>query len=153
MSISEEQVQNVLMAEDDDDDFELFSEVIRNLSLKVFLTRAENGDVLMKILHEEVPDMLFLDILMPCRNGKDCLHEIRSHKKFDNLPIIVYTSLRDFDTIEFCYRKGTNLFVYKPHSYGELVQVIERIFSMNWKSMRYYPTLSNFVLNPSMPSL
>jgi response regulator RpfG family c-di-GMP phosphodiesterase len=149
---SEEQVRNVLIAEDDDEDFELFSEVIQNLSLKVFLARAPNGDVLMKILHQEVPDMLFLDILMPCKNGKDCLHEIRAHKKFDELPIIVYSSVRDLETIEFCYRKGTNLFVYKPHTYAELVQTIERIFSMNWKKVRYYPTRSNFVFNPSMLS-
>lgn len=149
---SEEQVQSVLMAEDDDDDFVLFSDVIRDLSLKVFLTRAENGEVLMRILHEKVPDMLFLDILMPCKNGKDCLHEIRSNRKFDELPIIVYTSLQDFETIEFCYRKGTNLFVYKPQTYADLVKTIERIFAMNWKKVRYYPTLSNYVLNPSMLS-
>lgn len=149
MTELEEQVRNVLMAEDDDDDFELFSEVIRNLSLKVLLARAQNGDVLMKILHEEVPDILFLDILMPCKNGKDCLHEIRSNKKFDDLPIIVYTSVRDLETVEFCYRKGTNMFVYKPHTYGELVQTIERIFTMNWKQVRYYPSLSNFVFDPS----
>src|ERR1700750_1154014 len=114
MAELEEQVQNVLLAEDDDDDYELFLEVIKDLSLQVLLTRAEDGDVLMRILHEKVPDMLFLDIMMPCKNGKDCLLEIRSHKKFDNLPIVVYTSLRDFDTVEFCYRRGTNLFVYKP---------------------------------------
>ena len=58
------------MAEDDDDDFELFSEVIRDLSLKIFLARARNGEVLMKILHEDVPDMLFLDILMPCKMAR-----------------------------------------------------------------------------------
>jgi len=148
MTESEEHVQNVLLAEDDDDDYELFLEVIKDLSLKVLLTRAENGDVLMRILHEKVPDMLFLDIMMPCKNGKDCLLEIRTHKKFDNLPIIVYTSLRDFETIEFCYRRGTNLFVQKPYSYSELVEVIEQIFSINWKEMRYYPRFSNFVLNP-----
>lgn len=144
----EERGQNVLMAEDDDEDFDLFSEATRELSLKMILTRAENGEVLMKILHDTVPDMLFLDILMPCRDGKDCLHEIRSHKKFDDLPIIVYTSLKDFETIEFCYRKGTNLYVYKPHSFGELTEVIGKIFSMNWKKIKYYPKLSDFVLNP-----
>ena len=148
MTGTERQVQNVLLAEDDDDDYELFVEVIKDLSLKVLLTRAENGDVLMRILHEKVPDMLFLDIMMPCKDGKDCLLEIRTHKKFDNLPIVVYTSLRDFDTIEFCYRRGTNLFVQKPYTYAELIEVMEQIFSINWTEMRYYPTRSKFVLNP-----
>lgn len=141
---------SVLMAEDDDEDFGLFSDAIRELSLKVFLTRAKNGDVLMKILHEKIPDILLLDILMPCLDGKDCLHEIRSHRKFDNLPIIVYTSLKDFETIEFCYRKGTNLYVCKPHSFADLTDVIGKIFSTNWKKVSYYPKLSDFVLNPSV---
>jgi response regulator RpfG family c-di-GMP phosphodiesterase len=146
---SEDQVQNVVIAEDDNEDFELFSEVLSNLASEILLRRAENGEVLMKLLHEEVPDMLFIDVVMPCLDGKECLQEIRSHKKFDNLPIIVYSSMRDTETVEFCYRKGTNLFVLKPHSYKELVDVIEKIFSMNWKKMRYYPQFSNFILNPS----
>ncbi|MEJ7645560.1 MAG: response regulator [Chryseolinea sp.] len=146
---SEEQVRNVVMAEDDNEDFELFSEVLSGLPLEVFLRRAENGEVLMKILHEEIPDILFIDLVMPCLDGKECLHEIRSHKKFDNLPIIVYTSMRDVETVEFCYRKGTNLFVLKPHSFTELVDIIEKIFSMNWKKVRYYPQLSNFIMNPT----
>jgi len=137
------------MAEDDNEDFELFSEVLAGLPVEVFLRRAENGEVLMKILHEDIPDILFLDIVMPCLDGKECLHEIRSHKKFDHLPIIVYSSMRDVGTVEFCYRKGTNLFVLKPHSYTELVEIIEKIFSMDWKKVRYYPQLSHFILNPS----
>ena len=145
----EDQVRNVVMAEDDNEDFELFSEVLAGLPLEILLRRAENGEVLMKILHEDIPDILFIDIVMPCLDGKECLHEIRAHKKFDNLPIIVYTSMRDVETVEFCYRKGTNLFVLKPHSFKELVDIIEKIFSMNWKKVRYYPQLSNFILNPS----
>ena len=149
MAELDEQVRNILMAEDDDDDFELFADAINELSLRIFLTRAENGDVLMKILHEKLPDMLFLDIIMPYRNGKDCLQEIRENRRFDNLPIIVYSGLKDFDTVEFCFRKGTNLYVYKPHTYAELVEVIQKIFAINWKQVKYYPTRSEYVLNPN----
>lgn len=141
-------IQHVLMAEDDDEDFDLLTDAINELSIEVSLTRAENGDVLMKMLHREIPDMLFLDILMPCRDGKDCLREIRADKKFDNLPIIVYTSLKDIETEEFCYRKGTHLLVYKPHSFSELTGVVQRIFSLNWRKVRNFPKRSDFVLNP-----
>jgi len=141
--------QSVLLAEDDQDDFDLFVEVIDNLSIKVSLQRAENGDVLIRMLHERIPDILFLDILMPCKDGRDCLLEIRKHKIFDHLPIIVYTSLRDPATIEFCYRQGTSLFVFKPDTYSELMQIIEKVFATNLKTVRYYPSFDNYVLNPS----
>ncbi len=148
MAAMEEKVKRVVMAEDDSDDFQIVAEAIRDLSLEVLLTRAENGDVLMKMLNKELPDVLLLDMIMPLKNGKDCLLEIRQNKKFDNLPIIVYSGLRDFETIEFCFRKGTNMYVYKPHTYSELVEVMEKIFAMNWKQMKYYPKRSDFVLNP-----
>ncbi len=148
MAELDEEVKNVLMAEDDNEDFEIFAEAVRELSLQILLTRAENGEVLMKILHERLPDMLFLDILMPCKNGKDCLLEIRENRKFDDLPIIVYSGLRDFETVEFCFRKGTNMFVYKPHSFSELIDIVQKIFAINWSKVKYYPRRADFVLNP-----
>lgn len=143
-----EEMRNVLVAEDDDEDFELFAEAVRDLSLKIILQRASNGDVLMKVLHEKIPDMLFLDILMPCKDGKECVHEIRSDKKFDDLPIIVYSSVNDLNAIEFFYRQGTNLYVLKPQTYRELVTALEKIFCLDWKKVHYYPKYADFVLNP-----
>src|SRR5687767_12955151 len=107
-----EEIQDVLIAEDDIDDFEVLQEVLNNLSLQIIVNHAENGDVLMKIIHEKIPDMLFLDLVLPCKNGKTCIQEIRADKKFDNLPIIVYSTLRDPESIEFCFRSGSNLYVH-----------------------------------------
>ncbi|MDH7460203.1 response regulator [Chitinophagaceae bacterium 26-R-25] len=137
---------NVLIAEDDDDDYLIFSLAIEELSFRVILSRAENGDVLMKMLNENNPDLLFLDILMPCRDGRQCIKEIRADSKFDSLPIIVYSSLKDMETIEFCYRAGSNLYAVKPSSLKDVKQALERIFSVDWKKMLYYPPLSQFVI-------
>ena len=143
-----EEELHVLMAEGDKDDFDILADAIEKVPVKVILTRAENGDVLMKLIHDKIPDLLFLDIILPYRDGRDCIREIRSDKKFDNLPIIVYTSIKDLDTIEFCYRWGTNLFVHKPQTYSEIADIIRKIFSVNWKKMQYYPSRNEFVLNP-----
>lgn len=143
-----EEELHVLMAEGDKDDFDILADAIEKVPVKVMLTRAENGDVLMKLIHDKIPDLLFLDIILPCRDGRDCIREIRSDKKFDNLPIIVYTSIKDLDAIEFCYRWGTNLFVHKPQTYSEIADIVRKIFSVNWKKMQYYPSRNEFVLNP-----
>jgi CheY-like chemotaxis protein len=138
----------VLLAEDDDDDFFVFSLAIEELSFKVILTRAENGDILMRLLDEKNPDILFLDIMMPCRDGRQCLKEIRANRKFDSLPIIMYTSLHDLETIEFSYREGSNLFAIKPSSLMALKDVLERVFSIDWKKLLYFPPVSKFVITP-----
>lgn len=139
---------DVVIADDDIDDFKFLSSAIAELELTVVITRAENGEVLIKVLNERIPDILFLDILMPIKDGKECLKEIRSNKRFDSLPIIMYTSLRDLETIEFCYREGSNLYICKPNTYRELLQVLKRLFSIDWKKMIYYPPLSQYVMKP-----
>jgi len=138
----------VLLAEDDDDDYLIFSLAVDDItSVRVELKRAENGDILMRLLDEKHPDLLFLDLLMPCRDGRQCIREIRSNSKFDSLPIIVYSSMSDLESIEFCYREGTNLFARKPSSLSDLKSILEKIFAMDWKRMLYYPPMSQFVIN------
>ena len=139
---------HVLLAEDDDEDYFIFSLAIRELSIKVVLTRAENGDILLQLLDEKNPDIVFLDLLMPCKDGRTCLKEIRANKKYDTVPIVVYSSLNDLKSIEFCYREGSNLYAIKPSTLQELKSVLEKIFSIDWKKMLYFPPRSKFVVNP-----
>ena len=138
---------HILLAEDDEDDYFIFSLAVQELSIRVMLSRAENGDILLKLLDEKIPDLLFLDLLMPCRDGRTCIKEIRANAKYDTLPIIVYSSMRDVNNIQFCYREGGNLYVFKPSSLPELKDVLERILSIDWKNMMYYPPLSGFVIS------
>jgi CheY-like chemotaxis protein len=147
MRLNPEIPTNILVAEDDDDDYLIFSIAIRETSHTYVLKRAENGEILLKLLSDEQPDILFLDLLMPCSDGKQCLKEIRANKKYDNLPVIVYSSLNDFENIEYCYREGSNLYIIKPNSIADLKSVLERILSIDWKRTLYFPQKSQFVIN------
>jgi CheY-like chemotaxis protein len=139
---------HVLLGEDDDDDYYVFSLAIAEISFKVLLTRAEDGEKLLKLLDEKTPDVLFLDLMMPCKDGPECLKEIRRNKKYDKLPIIIYSSLSDLKNIEMCYRNGANLYAIKPSSYEDLKSILERVLSVDWKKVLYFPSLSQFVLRP-----
>ena len=146
MNVRPEDPTHVLLAEDDDEDYFIFSLAIKELTIKVILTRAENGDILLQLLDEKNPDIVFLDLLMPCKDGRTCLKEIRANKKYDSVPIVVYSSLNDLKTIEFCYREGSNLYAIKPSTLQELKTVLEKIFSIDWKKMLYFPPRSKFVV-------
>lgn len=147
MNLVNEQATNILLAEDDDDDYYVFSLAVEEVSYAVVLSRAENGEILMKLLDEKTPDILFLDLLMPCQDGRQCLRAIRSNQKYDHLPVIIYSSLTDLINVEYCYREGSNLFVIKPTTITELKDMLERILSIDWKRTLYYPTKAKFVLN------
>lgn len=148
MTRNEAHARHILLAEDDDDDYLIFTVAIQDTKLAVAITRAENGDELMKLLEESIPDILFLDLEMPCKDGKQCLKEIRSNQKYDELPIILYTSYREPGSVEFCFRQGANLYVIKPSSISELSEILRRILTIDWKQLMYFPPKSEFVINP-----
>lgn len=144
----QENEKHVLIAEDDDDDYLIFSLAIAETKVAVGLTRARDGENLMKVLSEQIPDILFLDMQMPCKNGRECLKEIRGNRRYDDLPIIIFSSFTDPNTIEYCFREGSNLYTIKPNSISELTEILRRILIVDWKKAMYYPRQSEFVINP-----
>ena len=151
MSLTDPKPTNVLIAEDDDDDFFIFSVAISETNFTVILRRAEDGELLMQLLKEQLPDILFLDMLMPCKDGKQCLLEIRSDRRYDNLPIVVYSALEDLETVEYAYRQGSNLFTIKPNSIEDLKEALQRILSIDWKKTMYFPQKSEFIIGRRIP--
>ena len=146
MSEEMEYSKRLMLAEDNDDDFLIFSVAIKESKLAVALSRAVNGEIFMDMLRMELPDVLFLDLYLPYKSGKQCIREIRADRRYDNLPIIVYTGIKDVNDVEFCYREGANLYIHKPSSLKDLVEIIKRILSINWQKTLYYPERSKFVL-------
>ena len=146
------ELTKVMIAEDDQDDYEFFTHAIDELSLSVVITRAENGDVLLQLLDTEIPDLLFLDLFLPRKDGRHCLREIRANKKYDLLPVIIYSSFHDPNSIEFTFLEVANIFVIKPASFNELREILKRIFSIEWKKALSYPALPDFVINKALGS-
>src|SRR5688500_1482752 len=97
---------NVLLAEDDRDDVFVFELALKELPDTIALKVAWDGEQLFELLKESLPDILFLDINIPCRDGLGCIMEIRKDKKFDNMPVIMYTSMKERKYIDECYQNG-----------------------------------------------
>ena len=136
----------ILIGEDDDDDYLIFSLAVEETSFKVLLSRAIDGQMVLTQLEKELPDILFLDLNLPVKDGRECLKEIRANHNFDALPVIIYTSYEDLTNIEFCYREGSNLYAIKPSSVSDLRQILERILSIDWRKIKYFPPRTEFVM-------
>jgi DNA-binding response OmpR family regulator len=138
--------EDILLAEDDPDDVFFFSMALNNVLITAKLRHADNGDKLFEELKKNIPDLLFLDIQMPCRDGMDCIREIRQNKRYDSMPVILLTSLSHTEMVESSYRIGANFFIAKTAAINELADKIRRILSIDWKSNMVYPTLEQYVV-------
>jgi FOG: CheY-like receiver len=137
---------DVLLAEDDMDDVEIFGWALKEAEIPHSLRHAEDGDRLFVLLKEKVPYILFLDIKMPCKDGISCIKEIRKNPDYDNLPVVMYSSHVRTDYIDAAYRSSANYYLPKVSSVKETVVHLKRIFSVDWRSYQHYPVREEFVL-------
>jgi CheY-like chemotaxis protein len=109
----------------------------------------KDGEELMQQLvndRSETPDLIFLDINMPRRNGFECLSDIRQDQKLKQLPVIIYSTSRDTALISWMYNSGANLYLCKPTDFQQLKAAIQKVIEMDWKTRTPYPPLEHFVL-------
>jgi CheY-like chemotaxis protein len=149
MALIGKQSLNILLADDDVEDREIFTSAIKELSSDVEVRTSVNGKELMEMLHNEdspLPDILFLDLNMPFKNGQECLHEIRSTERLRKLPVIIYSTSASREYIDQTYNSGANYYLPKPDSFRDLKLIAEKIFSLDW-SDHSRPQKEKFVLS------
>ena len=130
--ISQRPINSIVLADDDRDDHEFFKEALREIAPSVSLSIVEDGDELLKLLNHYIPDFIFLDLDMPCKNGLECLTAIRSNRNLEAIPIVIFSSTSRPANIDTAYVLGADLFFIKPSSYSDLVSSIKAILSLNW---------------------
>lgn len=137
---------HVLLVDDDSEESYLFNEALEHAHLNIRLSRAIDGNDLMAyLLREAPPDLVFMDINMPYKDGLEALTEIRNNPKFKNLPLIIYSTTKNENSINACYEKGADLFVIKPDDFDELMHVVEKVCTYDWKNYTK-PSRENFVV-------
>lgn len=73
------------------------------------------------------PKLVLLDLKMPKLDGLQVLQRIRSDKRTQYQPIVIFTSSNERDDILNSYRLGANSFVRKPIDFDEYASAIHLI--------------------------
>lgn len=124
---------HILFADDDNDDREFFTEVMTETVPESVITAVNNGSRLMQMISDgsrPLPDIIFLDLNMPCKNGLECLKEIKKMQKLKNIPIVMYSTSSNRSDVENAYKEGANLYVKKPNTYAEMKKIAHKVTAL-----------------------
>lgn len=152
MSTSQKIAKKIFLTDDDADDCLLFSEALQEVAgdSQTQLTIASDGVKLMQVLDQTVPpapEIIFLDLNMPRKNGFECLDEIRNDPKLKDIPVVIFSTSSNKDVVERTYQQGANYYICKPQSYSVLKQTIAFVLSLDNQSLYNRPLREQFVIN------
>jgi CheY-like chemotaxis protein len=139
----------ILLADDDEDDRSMLREAIENVRVDCSLHNVDDGEKLMDYLSQcngNTPNLIFLDLNMPKKNGIECLMEIRANQKFNDTAIAIYSTSSTKKDITSAFLAGANIYIRKPNDFVALQKIVAETLSVNWQYHTTRLKMENFVM-------
>jgi CheY-like chemotaxis protein len=137
---------DILMVEDNPADVRLTVEAFRECKVRNTLHVARDGVEALSFLRRQDPfvdavrpDLIFLDLNLPRKNGREVLAEIKADPQLKRIPVVVLTTSSSESDISRSYDLHANCYVVKPVDLDEYIKVIHHIEGFWLKSVTYSP--------------
>lgn len=120
-----------MIIDDDSDDRFFFKEAVltKILNSAVCLEAYDGADALSQLRKaEQLPNFIFLDVNMPCMDGRECLKQLKRDGKLKHIPVIMYSTYFSEESINEFLKLGASSYFNKATDMNELpAQIMEAI--------------------------
>ncbi|MES2623269.1 MAG: response regulator [Patescibacteria group bacterium] len=128
-----EKPQDVKVMIVDDDHFILNMYRIKFEHCGFDLKLASNGQEALDIARGGyVPDVLFIDVIMPVMGGIEFLETIRKEKLFEHVPVVVLTNQSQAHDIDVARKLGIHSYIVKATTVpSDIVEEVNKMFNLS----------------------
>jgi len=118
-------MKKIVMIDDEADQIFTMKKILKTMSDQYELIGVTNGNECLQLLKDgELPDLIFLDIMMPLMSGWELFEIIKGNPEWKKIPIVFLTARTD----EVAVNAGRFLgdaFINKPYDADEVFKVIK----------------------------
>ncbi|MDA0265250.1 MAG: response regulator [Chloroflexi bacterium] len=109
-----------------EDELDIKQLLVEDLEGKGYRVReAGNGVAAMQRIGEDLPDIIFADVLMPMMDGFALIETLRKNPETADIPVVLVTALNSHDTQQRAKKLGVKYHITKPWEPWALDMVIE----------------------------
>ena len=88
---------------------------------------AVDAESALAMLHETVPDLVLVDVMLPGKSGLDVLAEMREDPELRAVPVIVLSAWQAPEDVERAIAAGADRFLAKPFRVDELAATAQEL--------------------------
>ncbi len=140
-----ERKPSILLIEDNPADIRLMLEILKEGHLPSDFYVATDGEEGIAFLRRQGefarkprPDIIFLDLNLPKKDGREVLKDIKTDPELKRIPVIVMTTSGAKEDIESAYDHHANCFITKPVDLEDFMKVAETLRQF-WLNMVQLP--------------
>ena len=110
-----------------DDEPEIVALIKKRLETSGYaVITASDGAECMKKVHEDRPDLILLDIVMPNQDGLSTFYQLKNDDSTRPIPIIMLTARGETQSIYEAQKFGVIEYFIKPCNWGDLLKCIKK---------------------------
>jgi CheY-like chemotaxis protein len=123
------ELMKILLVEDSLADVELTLEALQDAKVANEVTVIRDGAAALDFLraHPEAPDLVILDLNLPCLSGHEVLAAMQTDESMRRIPVAVLTTSSAESDVEKTYDLGANCFLTKPVEIEQFIHVVQSI--------------------------
>lgn len=127
----------ILLVEDEPNDVFFFRRALQEAGLNTRVWVACDGQEAIDYLERQgafseltgssCPDLMLLDLNIPCKDGFEVLEWVRQQPELKRLVVVVLSSVEKIEDINRAYDLGANSYLVKPDSFTALVDLVKSL--------------------------
>lgn len=117
--------RRILIVDDHPPTVQLVKSAVEGLGLQAD-TAANGAECLLKV-HEQRPDVIILDIMMPVLDGFQTLRLLQQSQETSEIPVIMLTARSSDVDVAQGWRSGVTSYITKPFAIDQLMALVQRV--------------------------
>jgi len=112
-----------------DDESHIRLALSRLLGKDYVIFEASDGEEAIRITHEQKPDLIIMDVMMPNLDGIGACYILKTDLETKRIPIIMLTALAEAPDRQYAEEMGADAYMSKPCDFKELTNTINRFLT------------------------
>ena len=117
-------MKKILIVDDEQDIVESLKFVLEGCNYSCYC--AYNGEDVLNLAREIMPDLIILDVMMPRINGYKISRLLKFDKKYQNIPILMITARSQEEDKLIGEETGANEYITKPFDLDEVLKTVQK---------------------------
>jgi chemotaxis family two-component system response regulator Rcp1 len=134
MASAQAQPIDILLVEDNPGDVRLTREALKEAKVLNNLSVVQDGIEAIAFLRREGkyaqevrPDIIFLDLNLPKKDGREVLAEIKKDPNLRRIPVVILTTSKAEEDVVKTYDLHANCYITKPVDIDQFVMVVKSV--------------------------
>lgn len=119
--------KNILIIDDSNTNLVLLNSLLEKKGYNVISALSAMEGI--ELIKNELPDLIYLDLLMPDVDGLQFISIIKENDSWNEIPIVILSAVSDKDIIRKSMKMGIVDYIIKPINIHKILSLTENILS------------------------